>query len=137
MAARTTRIELIPEYRYDPSAFEPADPAAAGVRRSHVRAQVAQTDQPDPTFAMAVNDLQDSVEAFLRLAASELTINLPSHVNFLDYWDRIQPALPGQTGQLRLPSKNAMDRMNKLRGQSQALRPRADAGQRGAGPATT
>jgi hypothetical protein len=98
----------------NPNLSAPTVRQLAFVRLIYARG-VLQADEPDPMFALAVNDFQDSVEAFLRLASNVLKVNLPSHLNFLDYWDKIEPELPGQTGHLKLPAKNAMDRMNKLR----------------------
>jgi hypothetical protein len=73
---------------------------------------LSQAGQPDPLSATAVLSFHDAVESFLRLAGEHLKVNLPTGVNFADYWARLQPHLPGQVG---LPSKNPMDRMNKLR----------------------
>ena len=74
---------------------------------------VSQADQPEPLSATAVLSFQDAVELFLRLAAEHLHVNLPTDVKFAEYWAKLEPALlPAQT---QLPSKNAMDRMNRLR----------------------
>lgn len=73
---------------------------------------LAQADQPEPLSATAILSFHDAVELFLRLAAEHLGINLPTNVNFADYWDKLKPGLPAQT---ELPSKNAMDRMNRAR----------------------
>jgi hypothetical protein len=73
---------------------------------------VSQADQPEPVSATAVLSFQDAVELFLRLAAEHLHVNLPTDIKFAEYWAKLEPALPAQT---QLPSKNAMDRMNKLR----------------------
>ncbi|MGA6159523.1 hypothetical protein ACPEIC_40005 [Stenotrophomonas sp. NPDC087984] len=64
----------------------------------------------EPLSAPAVNHFQDSVEMFLRLAADHLKVNLPNNTAFAEFWTKLEPALPGP-----LPSKNAMDRMNRLR----------------------
>lgn len=64
----------------------------------------------EPLSAPAVNSFQDAVEQFLRLAAEHHQVTLPTQVNFADYWSRLEPALGAP-----LPSKNAMDRMNRLR----------------------
>jgi hypothetical protein len=73
---------------------------------------VSQADQPEPLSATAVLSFQDAVETFLRLAAEYRNVNLPTDVKFAEYWTKLQPALPPQT---QLPSKNAMDRMNRVR----------------------
>lgn len=73
---------------------------------------VGQADQPEPLSATAVLSFHDAVESFLLLSAEYMKINLPTNINFAQYWERLQPGLPGQA---QLPSKNAMDRMNKLR----------------------
>jgi hypothetical protein len=74
---------------------------------------VSQADQPEPLSATAVLSFQDAVELFLRLAAEHLHVNLPTDVKFAEHWAKLEPALlPAQT---QLPSKNAMDRMNRLR----------------------
>jgi hypothetical protein len=73
---------------------------------------VSQADQPEPVSATAVLSFQDAIELFLRLAAEHLHVNLPTDIKFAEYWAKLEPALPAQT---QLPSKNAMDRMNKLR----------------------
>lgn len=73
---------------------------------------VSQAEQPEPLSATAVLSFQDAVELFLRVAAEHLKVNLPTDVKFADYWARLEPALAAQT---QLPSKNAMDRLNKLR----------------------
>lgn len=73
---------------------------------------VGQSDQPEPLSATAVLSFHDAVESFLLLAAEHLKVNLPTNVNFADYWDRLQLNLPRQA---QLPGKNAMIRLNKLR----------------------
>jgi hypothetical protein len=73
---------------------------------------VAQCNQPEPLSATAVLSFQDAVEHLLLLSADHLRINLPSDMKFLQYWERLKPALPqGES----LPSKQAMDRLNRLR----------------------
>ncbi|XIE81650.1 hypothetical protein AB6O49_34815 [Streptomyces sp. SBR177] len=68
--------------------------------------------QPEPLSATAILSFQDAVEHFLLIAADHLRVNLPSSMQFLQYWERLKPALPdGQD----LPSKQALDRVNKIR----------------------
>ncbi|MCX2950836.1 hypothetical protein [Lentzea sp. NEAU-D7] len=73
---------------------------------------IVQADQPEPLSATAILSFHDAVESFLLLAAEHLKINVPTGINFAQYWEKLQPGLPGQA---QLPSKNPMDRMNKLR----------------------
>jgi hypothetical protein len=73
---------------------------------------MGQVDQPEPLSSTAILSFHDAVELFLRLSAEHLKVNLPSSVNFAEYWDRLQPKLPPGSP---LPSKNPMERMNKLR----------------------
>lgn len=73
---------------------------------------IMQSSQPEPLSAAAVLSFQDAVEHFLLIAADHLKVNLPSSMQFLQYWERLNPALP--TGQ-ELPSKQALDRVNKIR----------------------
>ncbi|MFF4867588.1 hypothetical protein [Streptomyces sp. NPDC000961] len=73
---------------------------------------IFQSQQPEPLSATAILSFQDAVEHFLLIAADHLKVNLPSSMQFLQYWERLKPALPaGQD----LPSKQALDRVNKIR----------------------
>ncbi|MFH8475729.1 hypothetical protein [Streptomyces sp. NPDC018000] len=72
----------------------------------------AQSAQPEPMSAAAILSFQDAVEHFLLVSADHLGVNLPSSMQFMQYWERLQPKLP--TGQV-LPSKQALSRVNKLR----------------------
>jgi hypothetical protein len=71
-----------------------------------------QSRQAEPLSATALLSFHDAVELFLILAGEHLNANLPTSMDFLDYWDRLTPYLPGQTP---LGHKRAMARMNKLR----------------------
>jgi hypothetical protein len=73
---------------------------------------IAQSAQPEPMSAAAILSFQDAVEHFLLVSADHLGVNLPSSMQFMQYWERLQPKLP--TGQA-LPSKQALSRVNKLR----------------------
>jgi hypothetical protein len=73
---------------------------------------VAQSAQPEPMSAAAILSFQDAVEHFLLVSADHLGVNLPSNMQFMQYWERLQPKLP--EGQV-LPSKQALGRVNKLR----------------------
>lgn len=73
---------------------------------------VAQTRQPQPTAATSVLSFHDAAELFLILAGEHLQANLPTQINFAEYWTKLGPKLPPNT---ELPSKKAMERMNKLR----------------------
>ncbi|WP_030209230.1 hypothetical protein [Streptomyces bikiniensis] len=73
---------------------------------------VTQTQQPQPLAATSVLSFHDAVELFLVLAGEHLQVNLPTQINFSQYWDKLTPGLPPST---QLPSKKAMERMNKLR----------------------
>ncbi|MGW6841181.1 hypothetical protein [Streptomyces sp. NPDC054958] len=73
---------------------------------------IAQSSQPEPLSAAAVLSFQDAVEHFLLIAADHLKVNLPSSMQFLQYWERLNPSMP--VGQ-ELPSKQALDRVNKIR----------------------
>jgi hypothetical protein len=73
---------------------------------------VAQSAQPEPMSAAAILSFQDAVEHFLLVSADHLGVNLPSSMQFMQYWEKLQPALP--EGQV-LPSKQALGRINKLR----------------------
>ncbi|MGW7196149.1 hypothetical protein [Streptomyces chryseus] len=83
----------------------------AFVRFLHAQG-VAQSAQPEPMSAAAILSFQDAVEHFLLISADHLEVNLPSSMQFLQYWEKLQPKLP--TGQV-LPSKQALGRVNKLR----------------------
>ncbi|MEV7899391.1 hypothetical protein [Streptomyces cyaneofuscatus] len=83
----------------------------AFVRFLHAQG-VAQSAQPEPMSAAAVLSFQDAVEHFLLISADHLEVNLPSSMQFLQYWEKLQPKLPA--GQV-LPSKQALGRVNKLR----------------------
>ncbi|BFO19578.1 hypothetical protein SHKM778_59660 [Streptomyces sp. KM77-8] len=54
----------------------------------------------------------DAVELFLVLAGEHLGVGLPTQINFSQYWEKLAAGLPPNT---QLPSKKAMERMNKLR----------------------
>ena len=73
---------------------------------------VEQAASPEPLSAMAVLSFHDAVELFLKLAADYSQLALPARLNFLDYWTQLQPCMPAGS---QLPSKSAMDRMNRLR----------------------
>ncbi len=73
---------------------------------------VAQSAQPEPLSATAILCFQDAVEHFLLLSADHLKVNLPSGMQFLQYWEKLQPALPSGH---QLPSKQPLDRVNKMR----------------------
>lgn len=73
---------------------------------------ITQSSQPEPLSAAAVLSFQDAVEHLLLIAADHLKVNLPTSMQFLQYWERLNPALP--TGQ-ELPNKQALDRVNKIR----------------------
>ncbi|MFJ2199293.1 hypothetical protein [Streptomyces violaceusniger] len=73
---------------------------------------IAQSAQPEPLSASAVLSFHDAVEHFLLLSADHFGVNLPSNMKFLEYWEKLKPKLP--TGQ-ELPSKQALNRLNKLR----------------------
>lgn len=83
----------------------------AFVRFLHAQG-VAQSAQPEPMSAAAILSFQDAVEHFLLISADHLEVNLPSSMQFLQYWEKLQPKLPA--GQV-LPSKQALGRVNKLR----------------------
>ncbi|MFJ1588618.1 hypothetical protein ACIOC1_35520 [Streptomyces sp. NPDC088197] len=72
----------------------------------------AQAGQPQPIAATSVLSFHDSVELFLVLAGEHLQVNLPTQINFSEYWGKLAPKLPSGS---ELPSKKAMERMNKLR----------------------
>ncbi|MGW8688103.1 hypothetical protein ACWGNN_45320 [Streptomyces sp. NPDC055817] len=83
----------------------------AFVRFLHAQG-VDQSVQPEPMSAAAILSFQDAVEHFLLISADHLEVNLPSSMQFLQYWEKLQPKLPaGQD----LPSKQALGRVNKLR----------------------
>ncbi|WP_316744069.1 hypothetical protein [Streptomyces sp. MK7] len=73
---------------------------------------VAQSRQPQPLAATSVLSFHDAVELFLVLAGEHLQVSLPTQIQFAQYWDKLAPNLPPNT---QLPSKKAMERMNKLR----------------------
>ncbi len=73
---------------------------------------VAQARQPQPLAATSVLSFHDAVELYLVLAGEHLQVNLPTQINFSQYWDKLTPGLPPNA---QLPSKKAMERMNKLR----------------------
>lgn len=83
----------------------------AFVRFLHAQG-IAQSTQPEPMSAAAILSFQDAVEHFLLISADHLEVNLPSSMQFLQYWEKLQPKLPA--GQA-LPSKQALSRVNKLR----------------------
>ncbi|NSC25190.1 hypothetical protein FM076_30150 [Streptomyces albus subsp. chlorinus] len=71
-----------------------------------------QSAQPEPVSGTAILSFQDAAEHFLLLSAEHLEINIPGDIKFLQYWERLQPALPGNQP---LPGKHPLGRMNKLR----------------------
>ncbi|MFJ4343272.1 hypothetical protein [Streptomyces sp. NPDC088915] len=73
---------------------------------------VAQSRQPQPLAATAVLSFHDAVELFLVLAGEHLQVGLPTQINFSQYWEKLAAGLPANA---QLPSKKAMERMNKLR----------------------
>ncbi|MDV9188464.1 hypothetical protein R6L23_09595 [Streptomyces sp. SR27] len=73
---------------------------------------VAQSRQPQPLAATSVLSFHDAVELFLVLAGEHLQVGLPTQINFSQYWEKLAAGLPSNT---QLPSKKAMERMNKLR----------------------
>jgi hypothetical protein len=95
-----------------PSPIDPLTSQRLAFIRFLYQQGLSQADQPEPLSATAVLSFHDAVESFLRLAGEHLTVSLPTSLNFAEYWTKLQPHLPGQAD---LPSKNPMDRMNKLR----------------------
>ncbi|MBY8889334.1 hypothetical protein K7472_31495 [Streptomyces sp. PTM05] len=83
----------------------------AFVRFLHAQG-VTQSAQPEPMSAAAILSFQDAVEHFLLIGADHLGVSLPNGMQFLQYWEKLQPKLP--PGQV-LPSKQALGRVNKLR----------------------
>ncbi|MFD4524230.1 hypothetical protein ACFWP7_09970 [Streptomyces sp. NPDC058470] len=73
---------------------------------------MAQAQQPQPLAATSVLSFHDAVELYLVLAGEHLQVNLPTQISFSQYWEKLTPGLPPNT---QLPSKKAMERMNKLR----------------------
>ncbi|MEU3099892.1 hypothetical protein ABZ690_35670 [Streptomyces sp. NPDC006967] len=73
---------------------------------------VAQSRQPQPLAATSVLSFHDAVELFLVLAGEHLGVGLPTQINFSQYWEKLAAGLPPNT---QLPSKKAMERMNKIR----------------------
>jgi hypothetical protein len=71
-----------------------------------------QARQPEPLSATALLSFHDAVELFLILSGEHLHANLSTSINFLEYWDRLAPSLPGK---IPLGHKGAMARMNRLR----------------------
>lgn len=71
---------------------------------------VNQSRQPEPMGATSILTFHDSVELFLGLACEHFDVG-KSSMNFMDYWEAINPKLePGSLGQ-----KKSMQRMNKSR----------------------
>ncbi|WP_030277837.1 hypothetical protein [Streptomyces sp. NRRL B-24484] len=73
---------------------------------------VDESRRASPLSAKSILSFHDGVELFLILAAEHLQVNMKTQVNFADYWTSLGASLPAGT---QLPSKKAMDRMNKLR----------------------
>jgi hypothetical protein len=64
---------------------------------------------PEPLSAASVLSFHDAVELFLVAAADQAGVNCKTDTKFLEYWERIKSS--GKD----LPSKNAMDRLNRTR----------------------
>ncbi len=73
---------------------------------------LSQAAQPEPASSTSVLSWHDAAELFLRLAADHLQRNLPSNVNFMDYWNQIKPAMPAGAD---LPGKVGMGNLNEIR----------------------
>jgi tetratricopeptide (TPR) repeat protein len=71
-----------------------------------------QSHQAEPLSATALLSFHDAVELFLVLAGEHLNASLPTAIEFMEYWEKLTPYLPGQ---VPLGHKKAMARMNKLR----------------------
>lgn len=71
---------------------------------------VNQSRQPEPMGATSILTFHDSVELFLGLACEHFNVG-KSSMNFMDYWEAINPKLKPDS----LEQKMSMSRMNKSR----------------------
>jgi len=71
---------------------------------------VEQSRRPQPFSAVAILHFHDAVELFLHMAAEHFGENT-NNVQFMQYWDRIEPHLSGH----RLAERESMRRLNMMR----------------------
>lgn len=69
-----------------------------------------QSRKPEPFSALSILSFHDSVELFLQLASEQLNVGRPK-LDFLQYWDVIDPALAPN----RLAQKESTRRLNNAR----------------------
>lgn len=74
---------------------------------------IDQSHQPEPLNVSSVLTLQDTAELFLQVIAEHRGINLPTHVNFPEYWRRLDPTR--DPNGVALSGKRQMTRLNDLR----------------------
>jgi hypothetical protein len=67
--------------------------------------------QPAPIGGMAINGLQDAVEAFLRVCVDYLHLDVPSKCDFLTVFDAVNEAVSGAIGGYR----SRLDALNTAR----------------------
>lgn len=71
---------------------------------------VEQSQQPEPLSAVSVLTFHDAVELFLQLTSEHLNVG-QKRIDFMQYWDVIDPALEP----IRLTQREAMRRLNNAR----------------------
>ncbi len=76
------------------------------------RMAVDQADQPEPYCAVSVLSFHDAIEMFLSLACEYKNVSVPTSINFLQYWEKLDPVLQPYG----LSQKRSMTRLDKARG---------------------
>ena len=85
------------------------------------RQAVEQADQPEPFCATSVLSFHDAIEMFLSLACEHKNVSVRVGINFMEYWERLDPVLKPEG----LSQKRSMTRLDKARGnlKHQGIRP--------------
>ena len=69
-----------------------------------------QADQPEPFCAASVLSFHDAIEMFLGLACEDKDVSVPVSINFMQYWERLDPVLKPDS----LSQKRSMTRLIRL-----------------------
>ena len=69
-----------------------------------------QADQPEPFCAASVLSFHDAIEMFLGLACEHKGVSVPVSINFMQYWERLDPVLKPDS----LSQKRSMTRLLRL-----------------------
>jgi len=73
---------------------------------------VEQSEKPEPLCSASILMFHNAIELFFQLASEYLDANIGSNVEFMNYWDKLNPKLP--TGK-EVTQKESIRRLNKAR----------------------